>query len=81
MSYISKLDTKFLTFVNRKYSNYNVFFEFWDDYILWLYYDLYNKNEELYYHQLEKDLWEYVEFQSGRERDKRGKLNDNWFKN
>ena len=37
-----------------------------------------NSNELEYYHRLEKDLCEYVEFQSGKERDKRGKLNGNW---
>ena len=31
MGYISKYDTTFLTFVNRKYKKYNVCFEFWDD--------------------------------------------------
>ena len=52
---------------------------FFDDYILWLY-DLYNSDELRYYYRLEKDLWEYVEFQSGKERDKRGKLDGNWEK-
>lgn len=72
--YISKYDTKFLTFMNRKYHQYNVNFEFFDDYILWLYYYFCKKNEESYYKQLEKDLWDYVEFQSGKERDKRDKV-------
>lgn len=76
MSYISKYDTKFLTFMNRKYKKYNVNFEFYDDYILWLYYDLFDMNDSLYYKCLEKDLWEYVEFQSGKERDKRDKIKD-----
>lgn len=80
MGYISKYDTKFLTFANRKYRKFKVNFEFFDDYILWLFYDYFGENEKLYYKQLEKDLWEYVEFQSGKEKDKRGKLNDNWEK-
>ncbi len=80
MGYISKYDTKFLTYMNRKYKKYNVNFEFFDDYILWLYYDHLKKDEYLYYKQLEKDLWSYVEFQNGKEKDKRGKLNDNWEK-
>lgn len=71
MKYISKYDTKFLTFMNRKYKDYKVQFEFFDDYILWLYYDLYKKSDSLYYKQIEKDLWEYVEFQSGKERQNR----------
>lgn len=78
MSYVSKYDTKFLTFMNRKYRKYHVKFEFWDDYILWLYFDLYKMNDKLYYKNLEKDMWEYVEFQSGKERDKRDKLTSRW---
>lgn len=64
--------------MNRKYKKYNVHFDFYDDYILWLYYDYFDKNEVSYYKQLEKDLWEYVDFQSGREKDKRGKLDGRW---
>lgn len=78
MAYISKRDTKFLTFMNRKYIKFKVNFEFYDDYILWLYYDCFGMNDSLYYKQLEKDLWEYVEFQSGKERDLRGKLTGRW---
>lgn len=71
MKYVSRYDTKFLTFMNRKYKDYKVQFEFFDDYILWLYYDLFKKSDSLYYKQIEKDLWEYVEFQSGKERQNR----------
>lgn len=71
MRYISKYDTKFLTFMNRKYKKYRVQFEFFDDYILWLYYEFVKKSDSLYYKQIEKDLWEYVEFQSGKERENR----------
>lgn len=77
MAYISRFDTKFLTLMNRKYKKYNVNFEFFDDYVLWLYYDYYCCDEILYYKQLEKDLWEYVDFQSGKERDKRDRLTNN----
>lgn len=77
MAYISKYDTKFLTFMNRKYHQYNAF-EYFDDYILWLYYDFCNQDEELYYKTLEKDLWDYVEFQNGKERDNRDKLVSRW---
>lgn len=77
MGYISKYDTKFINFVNRKYKSD---FEFFDDYVLWLYYDYFNMNEEKYYKQLEKDIYEYSDFQTGKERDKRGKLNE-WEKN
>lgn len=80
MGYISKYDRTFLSFMNKKYKKFDVNFQFFDDYILWLYYDYYATNTELYYKQLEKDIWEYVEFQSGREKDKRGKLDGNWEK-
>jgi len=78
MAYISKYDTKFLTFVNRKYSLFRVNFEFFDDYVLWLYYEYFKKDEESYYKQLESDIMEYSNFQTGKERDKRGKLNGDW---
>lgn len=79
MGYISRYDRTFLSFMNKKYKRYKVNFEFFDDYILWLY-ELYNSNELNYYRALEKDLWDYVEFQSGKERERRGKLNDDWGK-
>lgn len=74
MAYISKLDTKFVTFMNRKYSKYDVLFEYYDDYILWLFYEYCKCKEEVYYKQLEKDIWEYSDFQTGKERDNRGKI-------
>ena len=79
MGYISKYNKTFLLFVSKKYKEYQDEFEFWDDYVLWLY-DRCLRNDKAYYKQLEKDLWQYVEFQSGKERDKRGKLDDNWEK-
>ena len=39
MSYISKYDRKFVSFMNRKYKEHKVHFEFIDDYRLWLYED------------------------------------------
>ena len=80
MGYISKYNRTFLSFVNRKYSLYKVNFEFIDDYRLWLFYDVCLKNEKLYYKKMEKDLADYSDFQTGRERDKRGKISDNWEK-
>lgn len=67
MGYISKYDTKFVTFVGRKY---NRTFDFFDDYIMWLYYKKCHENEELYYSMLEKDLWKYSNFQTGDPRKK-----------
>ena len=78
MSFVSKYDTKFLTFMNRKYKKYHVKFDYWDDYILWLYYDLYKMNDDNYYTNLEQDIKEYVEFQSGKEREERDKLESRW---
>lgn len=72
--YISKYDTKFITFMNKKYKKFGVKFEFYDDYILWLFYDYFKGNEKEYYVQLEKDLGEYSDFQTGKERDNRGRL-------
>lgn len=71
MEYMSKYDRRFLTEMNRKY---NKLFEFWDDYSCWLYYDVFAMNDDKYYDQLEEDIREYVEFQSGKERDNRSKL-------
>lgn len=71
MAYISKYDMRFLTLMNKKY---NKDFQYFDDYVLWLFYELYNENTENYYKQLEKDLWEYVDFQNGKERDNRDRL-------
>lgn len=75
MSYISKINTNFLNYMNKKYREYDIKFEFWDDYALWLFYDYKKENSQKYYKQLEKDIWEYVEFQIGAERTKRGKIN------
>ena len=66
MGYISKLDTKFITFINRKYGTT---FDYFDDYILWLY-KAKNNDKEKYYSQLERDIWEYSDFQTGSPRSK-----------
>lgn len=62
MGYISKYDTKFINFVNRKY---NTDFSFFDDYILWLYYKKCNSDESEYFTNLQDDMWEYSDFQTG----------------
>jgi len=66
MGYISKLDTKFVTFINRKYGTS---FRYFDAYVEWLY-KAKNCNKEYYYSQLERDLWEYSDFQTGTPRSK-----------
>lgn len=74
MAYSSKYNTSFLAFMNRKYAQYKVHFEFIDDYRLWLYYDYFCENKLLYYTRLDKDLGEYSDWQTGKERERRGKL-------
>lgn len=66
MAYISKYDTKFITFVNRKYSTS---FDYFDDYGVWLF-EKVKQNDEEYYYELENDLMEYSNFQTGLPRDK-----------
>ena len=74
MGYISKYDTKFINFVNRKH---NKSFSFFDDYIMWLFYVKCRCSERMYYKLLEKDMWEFSDFQTGSPRD-REKLDENW---
>ena len=66
MGYISKLDTKFVTFINRKYGTS---FRCFETYSEWLY-KAKNYSNTHYYIQLEKDLWEYSDFQTGSPRSK-----------
>ena len=73
MGYISKIDTKFITFVNRKYKKK---FNYFDDYILWLYYIKCKCKDSMYYTFIEKDLWEYSDFQTGSPRENELKNND-----
>ena len=72
MSYISKFDTKFITYVSRKYDK---IFSYFDDYATWLY-DKYNRNDSAYYVNLEKDLWEYSDFQTGSPRKRNNDRNE-----
>ena len=69
MMYISKYDLSFINFVNRKYRSYGVIFKCFDDYILWLYYDLFKENRDSYYGQLEEDMMKYSNGQTGSARD------------
>ena len=61
MGYISKYDTTFINFVNKKYKKC---FRYWDDYVLWLYWKKLQCNREMYYITIEKDLWEYSDWQT-----------------
>lgn len=80
MGYISRYNRTFISYMNKKYKIYSISFEFIDDYLLWLYEDYCVYDSVRYYKQLEKDIEEYSNFQTGKERDKRGKLNGDWSK-
>ncbi len=69
MGYISRYDLTFITYVNRKYRPYGVLFKCFDDYIMWLYYDFFKENRDLYYGQIEEDMMEYSNGQTGSARD------------
>lgn len=79
MGYVSKYDTKLVTFLNRRYKRYKVRFKNFDDYILWLFYYLCRSNETFYYSKLEKDVWAYSDWQTGSPREME-KKNDDWKK-
>ena len=79
MEYISKYDTKLVTFMNKKYKKNKVKFKTFDDYILWLYYIFCRCNEEFYYRKLEKDVMEYSNLQTGTPRELE-KTNGDWKK-
>lgn len=66
MAYISKHDTTFINHVNKKYKKH---FRYFDDYILWLYYKKNCCNKDMYYMNLEKDLWDFSDWQTGSPRD------------
>lgn len=74
MGYIRKSDITFIIYMNRKYKDYQVGFEFIDDYLLWVYEELCHFNEIFYYQKLEEDLAEYSDFQTGKEREMKEKL-------
>ncbi|MFA5407680.1 MAG: hypothetical protein WC343_02800 [Bacilli bacterium] len=56
----------FVAFVNKKYSQ---LFKCWDDYALFLYFDYLFENDDKYYAEMEKDLWEYSDMQVGGDKD------------
>lgn len=79
MGYKSKYNRTFISFLNHKYARHKVEFETWDDYVMWLYYKQCRCDKNLYYKMLEKDTWEYSDWQTGssREREKI-KQGDDW---
>ena len=67
----SKKNVSFINFVNSKYrkllnySQTSVLFYDIDDYLLFLYFDYYKKDDDKYYSKLEDDLIEYSNQQQG----------------
>ncbi|MCI9233835.1 MAG: hypothetical protein HFH08_04465 [Bacilli bacterium] len=53
----------FVSFMSHSYRKHQVIFHFIDDYLLWLYEELCNYNEILYYQTLEEDIVKFCEFQ------------------
>lgn len=80
MGYVSKYDRTFISFINRKYQKNKVDFKTWDDYALWLYYKICKCNTDFYYRKLEKDVWEYSDWQTGSPREREKKISDNEWK-
>mgnify|MGYP001623252836 CR=1 FL=1 len=65
----SKRNMKFMHFINSKYKKElnmpkksTLFYDF-DDYALYLFYEVYHMDTETYYYHLEEDLREYVNLQ------------------
>lgn len=79
MGYVSKYNRNFVSYINNKYKRYKVDFKTWDDYAMWLYYKQCQGKTTLYYKMLEKDIWEYSDWQTGSPRE-REKMNDDWKK-
>ena len=64
----------FINFLNFRYSHVLTdkdlpFFKFWDDYAMFLFYDICNMNEDKYYELLEKDIKIFSDMQTGTERE------------
>lgn len=55
--------------MSRKYQDYRVKFNFFDDYILWLWEVRAKKNDNKYYMLLEEDMMEYSNMQTGSPRE------------
>ena len=66
----SKKKITFIQYMNKKYAkelNYperTHLFEHFDDYIMWLWYEKFNRNDEEYYSRLEDDMMEYSNMQT-----------------
>ena len=58
---------KLIDFLNLQYKPEKLF-KYYDDYACYLYFDVFNKNDEEYYSQIEKDIKKYSDMQTGIER-------------
>lgn len=58
---------KLIDFLNLQYKPSKPF-KYYDDYACYLYYDIFNMNDDEYYIQLEKDIKKYSDMQTGSER-------------
>ena len=68
----------YVDFMNKRYTRELIrrevpFFNYWDDYALFLFENLCDKNEEKYYELLEEDIKLYSDFQTGTEREREQK--------
>ena len=68
----------YIDFMNKRYAKELIrrevpFFNYWDDYALFLFEILCDKNEEKYYELLEEDIKLYSDFQTGTEREREQK--------
>ena len=63
---------KLIDFLNLQYKPKKQF-KYYDDYACFLYYDIFQMNEEKYYEQLEDDIKRFSDMQTGEERKKAGK--------
>lgn len=58
---------KLIDFLNLQYKPEKLF-KYYDDYACYLYFDVFNENDEEYYSQVEKDKKKYSDMQTGVER-------------
>ena len=68
------MNKKFITLMNKRYSRIMLIreipeFRYWDDYAMFLFEDICNKDEDKYYELLEKDIKLYSDSQTGVERE------------
>lgn len=69
MGFVSRYNFKTIVYMNQKYKSYNVIFESFDDYIMFLFYNLCKRDEKKYYSKLEDDFIEYSNWQEKRLRE------------